>query len=99
MNYHTCPCMRFLTSRSFILAAGLFVMVGALIFAGVTSFASKNTAGDSACCSGPGGDTSCQKIHTLLRKNPSEEAPARFPTDSCCPASPARPAAPAGGIQ
>ena len=97
----SCPCMRFLKSRSLILAAGFFTLVGVLIFAGVTWSGPRDEAGVSgACPAGPNGDTSCEKIHTLIRKKPTEESPARFPVEACCPASPARPAAPAvGGIQ
>ena len=99
-----------LAASGLLFFAGLFVMVGALVCAGVAWSGSQKEAietgvsvsdSEGACSPGSAGSTSCQDIHTLLRKKPVEESPARLPASACCPASPARPAAPAAveGIQ
>jgi len=91
--------MRILKSRSFILAAGLFALLGALLFAGGAFTSASKGAGDTAASSVGFEDNSCEKIHTLFRRKAPDGQKLR--QEACCPALPGRaaPASTATGIQ
>jgi hypothetical protein len=99
-----CPCIRFLKSRALILAAGLFALVGALIFVGGAWSASRSDGSAGAREVRSGGacdDTSCEKVHALFRRKASEEGQTLPCREASCPAFPGRvaPAPAASGIQ
>ena len=99
-----CPCMRILKNRSFILAAGLFALVGALLFAGGAFSSASKGAGDpgdvQAVSGGSGDETPCEKVHTLFRRKAPDGEKLRTP-EACCPALTGQtvPAPSAAGIE
>jgi len=81
--------MRFLKNRSFILAAGLSALVGALVFAGGLFSSPAKGTGKAASSEVPSAvgceDNSCEKVHALFRKKASEEGQKFRSQEACCP--------------